>query len=79
MEIFYLEFTNPVSVGGEFGTLSSWSKQKNGEAIECVEKGSWIVLTIIKGPNVGERRRIPITSVNYISEREVQAAKGLAK
>lgn len=70
MEILYVEFNGPINAGGDYGAMTSWSKTRDAGHIECQEKGGWIVLSILDGHFAGERRRIPMTSVNYIRERE---------
>lgn len=75
--IHYVRFLSPVSIGGEFGALDSWSRDKHGPHIDLEERGNWLVLTI-RATN--ERRRIPVTNCSYVSERLVEdIPKGMAK
>jgi hypothetical protein len=72
MQIVYVQFVNEVSIGGNFNSISNWSREKHGKAIRCEEKGSYFVLTVIGD---GSRRRVPLTNVAYVSEREEPKAK----
>jgi hypothetical protein len=66
--ITYVRFNDAISIGGDFGSIESWSAAKHDGAIELVEKGSWLHLIIKTGATAGERRRVPITSVSYIAD-----------
>lgn len=76
MSIVYIQFGCDVAIGGEFASLTNWSADKHGKMIQPEEKGSWVILhlgkTDEKGVFVrsGQRRRVPITSVDYIAERD---------
>jgi hypothetical protein len=50
-------------------SLEYWSLEKHGRDILCVEKGSWLVLTLASG----DTRRVPMHNVSYLSDREVPA------
>lgn len=78
--ITYVRFMDPVSIGGDFGSIDSWSAAKHAAGIELVEKGSWLHLIIKTGATAGERRRVPITSVSYIADTgEPVAIEGKAR
>lgn len=61
--ITYVQFREPVSVGGDFASINAWSAEKH-RAIECVEKGNWIVLSLPGGGT----RRVPMSNVAFISD-----------
>lgn len=69
MAIKYIQFLADVSIGGDHGSITSWTRDKHGKALEPEERGSWLLLHFVNaGKRTGERRRIPITNVAYISE-----------
>lgn len=79
MQIYYVQFNNDVSIGGDFNAITNWSREKHGKRIQLEEKGSYFVLTLgntdadgVFTPS-GDRRRVPLTSVAYVSEREEPA------
>lgn len=69
MGIKYIQFLSDVSIGGDTGSITSWSRDKHGKVLEPEERGSWVVLHLVReGTRTGERRRIPLTNVAYITE-----------
>ncbi len=69
MAIKYVQFLSDVSIGGDYGSISAWARDKHAKSLEPEERGSWLLLHFIRdGKRTGERRRIPITNVAYISE-----------
>lgn len=84
MAIKYIQFLSDVSIGGDLGSITSWSRDKHAKVLEPEERGSWVFLHLLR-PEVahdakhegvtltsyvrtGERRRIPLTNVAYITE-----------
>lgn len=77
--IDYIRFRESISIGGEFGAIDSWSRDKHANIIQVEEKGNYLILRLCKAVDAngvrtyeptGHRRRVPITSVAYISETE---------
>lgn len=77
MGIKYIQFLSDVSIGGDLGSITSWEPGKHRNHLEPEERGSWVVLHLLKttekdGDKVthrtGERRRVPLTNVAYIAE-----------
>lgn len=64
MSLSYVQFKEPISVGGNYASITAWSRDKHGKDIELVEKGNWIVLTL----QSGQRRRVPMSNVSFIGE-----------
>ena len=67
MAIRYVSFIAPVSLGS-IGSVVAWSEDKHGRDVAILEKGNWMILTILVDSRV--RRRVPMTNVAYISEDE---------
>ena len=66
-KLVFVQFRSPVSVGGKFSSLEYWSSEKHAGVIDAVEKGSWVVLSLENG----DKRRVPMHNVSYLSDREV--------
>ncbi len=82
-DLTYVQFAHPVSIGGDAGTITAWSKDKHANLIDIEEKGNWILLFEKRAVDkdgvrhyirTGRRRRIPITSVHYIGD-EVEVSE----
>lgn len=79
--IQYIQFIADVSVGGEYNSITFWSRDKHGKTIEPEERGSWVILHILapdkegKLSRTGSVRRVPITNVAYIAESVPSDAK----
>lgn len=70
MAIRYVKFIDPVSLGSH-GSVAGWSEEKHGRQITAAEKGNWLVLVFVNGPEAkvaGQRRRVPLTNVSYIND-----------
>lgn len=87
--IQYIQFIAEVGVGGAYGSISSWSRDKHAKTIDVQERGSYIVLGILEAKpddkgNIqlvptGQVRRVPITNVAYIAEVVDTDAKSKSK
>ena len=75
--IKYVQFIHPVSLGGDVGSINAWSHDKHQHQVDIEEKGNWIILFDKRAVDengvrqyirTGRRRRVPITSVAYISD-----------
>ncbi len=66
--VTYVQFTHVISVGGHHTAFDAWSAQRH-ETIACEVAGNWVVLTLPSG----ERRKVPMTRVVYITECEVKS------
>lgn len=65
MSIKRIAFIRPVEVGGDFASISSWTRGAHGNSIEVTEKGAYIILRLAWN---GETRRVPISNVSDIAE-----------
>lgn len=80
MQIKFVQFIEPVSVGGDHGAINNWGVDKHGSSIKIEEKGSWFILTLGTCAIVreegkpdakvwtadGDVVRVPITNVSYV-------------
>lgn len=68
MKFSYIQFRDPVSVGGDWNSITAWSVDRHASTIEVEEKQGWIILIIKKDST---RRRVPMSNVTFISEKAV--------
>lgn len=74
--INYIQFVSEVPLGGDFASLPYYSREKHKMRVEVEEKGSWVIIHLLKDDGkgklvrTGERRRVPITNVVAIIEAD---------
>lgn len=73
MNITYVQFRDPISVGGKFHSISSWSTDKHASSISIAVEGGFVVLTC----EDGKERAVPMTNVVHITrEAKLVLPKG---
>lgn len=63
--IKYVSFIHPIQVGGDLNAIEKWQHEREGERLELVEKGPYIVLT---DKRTNEQFRTPLSNVKYIRD-----------
>lgn len=67
-DIKYVSFNCEISVGGDLGAITSWSRDKHGAKLELIEQPGGIII-VCEDKTV---REIPSTSVNYIARTSMR-------
>ncbi|MGH7177647.1 MAG: hypothetical protein ACREJC_09725 [Tepidisphaeraceae bacterium] len=62
--IHYVQFKSDISVGGKFGAIPSWQRDKHADVLPLEDRGNFLVLRLQNG----QQQRIPISNVISIKE-----------